>query len=274
MRLGTFALLAFASTGALAVPWEAGPVDGSVASRIAPPEGFTRRSAAPGTFAAWLRALPLRPGRPEVRLFDGRRKGNQEAHFAVLAIDVGRRDLQQCADAAIRLRAEYLLSAGRERDLCFRFTSGDAAEWTRWKAGARPKVGREVTWEDDAARADNSYAGFRRWLDTVFTYAGTASLARDLPRVSWREVEAGDVFVEGGFPGHAVIVVDVAEREGERRALLAQSFMPAQDLHLLRRPAEAGDPWFPIDGKGSLVTPEWTFAWSELRRFPDRACPR
>jgi Domain of unknown function (4846) len=51
--------------------------------------------------------LPLRDGRGTVYLNDGRAKPNQALHVAVIAIDTGKRDLQQCADAVIRLRAEY-----------------------------------------------------------------------------------------------------------------------------------------------------------------------
>jgi hypothetical protein len=46
----------------------------TLVQRIAPPAGFVREPAAPESFAAWLRRLPLKPGRPEVRLFDGRLK--------------------------------------------------------------------------------------------------------------------------------------------------------------------------------------------------------
>jgi hypothetical protein len=253
------------------VPWPLGEHDGTVQSRIAPPEGFERVTVERGSFAEWLRGLPLRPGRPEVRLHDGRAKRNQEAHFAVLAVDTGQQNLQQCADAVIRLRAEYLRAAGRERELCFRFTSGDAVPWSRWKAGERPFVLKKVFWRP--ASADDSYSSFREWLDVVFNYAGTQSLARDLKRVSLEELAPGDVFVQGGNPGHAVIVVDVAKaKDGRRVMLLAQSYMPAQEPHVLRRPGHPDTPWIPVTGTESLVTPEWTFKWSELRRFPANAC--
>ncbi|MDA8020505.1 MAG: DUF4846 domain-containing protein, partial [Thermoanaerobaculia bacterium] len=63
--------------------------------RIAPPPGYQRIAAPDGSLAAWLRELPLRPGRPDVRLFDGSLKRNQSAHHAVFDLDVGSRDLQQ-----------------------------------------------------------------------------------------------------------------------------------------------------------------------------------
>ena len=78
----------------------------------------------------------------------------------------------------------------------------------------------------------------------------------------------GDVFVEGGFPGHAVIVLDVAENaHGERLFLLAQSYMPAQDMHVLRAPGCQHKPWYSAAFKGNLETPEWTFERGDLRKF-------
>ena len=229
-----------------------------------------------GSFATWLRALPLRPGRPGVRLFDGSLKRNQSAHHAVFDLDVGSRDLQQCADAVIRLRAEYLFSRLSEADcddVSFNFTSGDAARWSDWRRGIRPRVsGNAVSW-NQTAPADDSYASFRRYLDTVFTYAGTHSLARELhPVPDPSRVEPGDVFIQGGFPGHAVLVVDVAEDDRGRRVfLLAQSYMPAQDIHLLRNPASQS-PWYAARSAGELQTPEWLFDVTDLRRFPKSSC--
>jgi uncharacterized protein DUF4846 len=97
----------------------------ALARRITPPPGYERVLASKGSSAHWLRHLPLKPGRPPVLLYDRRKKPNQGAHVAVVKMDVGRRDLQQCADAVIRLRAEYLWTAGRKDEIHFNFTSGD-----------------------------------------------------------------------------------------------------------------------------------------------------
>jgi hypothetical protein len=256
-------------------PWLNAPPAGTVESRVATASGWNRLPAAPGSFAAWLRNLPVKPGRPQVHLHNGKEKGNQEAHFVVLEVDTGRRDLQQCADAVMRLRAEYQRQAGHESDICFRFTDGTEARWSAWKEGQRPRLsGRKMAWAKRAA-ADASYPSFRRYLDIVFGYAGTASLQRELDRVpDPRRIEAGDVFIQGGSPGHAVIVVDVAEdARGRRAVLLAQSYMPAQDIHVLRNPESPDNPWYIIEGDGPLTTPEWDFPAGSLRRF-SQACPK
>jgi hypothetical protein len=248
---------------------------GTLAERTAPPPGFRRLPAPAGSFGVWLRGLPLFPGRPSVHLYDGRLKGNQEAHVAVVRIDVGARDLQQCADAVMRLRAEYLWSRGCAADIDFRLTSGDRAAWTDWRSGMRPRVrGNRVEWRP-GERSDGSYASFRRYLDAVYNWAGSASLEKQLNRVTDpSRVEIGDVVIHGGFPGHAVLVVDVAEGpRGERAFLLAQSYMPAQEIQILRNPETPGSPWYRAAASGPLPTPEWPFRHEELRRFPaPRSC--
>ncbi|ANM32395.1 hypothetical protein ABI59_20590 [Acidobacteria bacterium Mor1] len=239
---------------------------------IAPPRGFVRVPAAENSFSAWLRSLPLLPDGTPVRLHNGRRKWNQRAQHSVVDIDIGEEDLQQCADAVIRLRAEYLRAAGCVDAVGFNFTSGDPARWSEWAAGVRPSVrGNKVDWAT-TAEPDASYDSFRRYLDLVFMYAGSASLALELQGVTDpSDVLAGDVFIQGGFPGHAVIVVDVAENDaGERMFLLAQSYMPAQNVHVLRGPGSS--PWYPARSGGVLETPEWTFDYGDLRRFPT-VCP-
>src|SRR5690606_2451080 len=97
-----------------------------------------------------------------------------------------------------------------------------------------------VSWALTAA-GDTTYAGFRKYLTSVFTYAGTASLSREMKTRPLDELEAGDVFIIGGFPGHAVLVLDVAEdsRHEQKVFLLAQSYMPAQDMHVLVNPDDS-----------------------------------
>jgi hypothetical protein len=205
-----------------------------------------------------------------VHLYNGDLKRNQTAHLAVLTTDVGQRDLQQCADAVIRLWAEYLWAQRLEDQLSFATSAGDALPFKRWMAGERPGFQQDrVVWRKTAAK-DGSRATFRRYLDFVFAYAGSSSLERyTLSRVADGKVRPGDVFVQGGFPGHAVIVVDVVTgRMGQPRMMLAQSYMPAQEIHVLDNPNAPGTPWYELERDLPLRTPEWTFPPGSLRRFP------
>jgi hypothetical protein len=74
-------------------------------------------------------------------------------------------------------------------------------------------------------------------------------------------VEPGDVLIRGGSPGHAMLVMDVAEDErGHRIYLLAQSYMPAQDIHIVKNPGNGLTPWYRADSSAGIVeTPEYIF---------------
>jgi hypothetical protein len=242
-----------------------------VAGRITAPAGYQRVRIDPGSFADWLRHLPLKPDGTPVYLFNGSRKVDQSVHAAVLDIDTGSMDLQQCADAVIRLRAEYLYSKKLFDAIHFDFTSGQPASYVRWRAGFRPEVkGNTVRWVKKAAE-DTSYESFRSYLRSVFTYAGSQSLCRELESIQdVIAMEIGDVFIHGGSPGHAVLVVDMAEKKttGDKVFLLAQSYMPAQDIHILKNLNDTAlSPWYPITFGDMLRTPEWEFKKTELRRF-------
>lgn len=246
----------------------------TLAERVSPPPGGRRTTVPPGSFAAWLRRLPLRPLGTTVRLFDGREKSAQGVVYAVVDLDIGTRDLQQCADAVMRLRAEYLWARGCAGRVSFDFTDGSPARWIEWRSGRRPVVaGGRVSWRQRAPM-DSSYAAFRDYLNSVFTFAGSRSLARQLVLVrDPAQVEPGDVFIHGGSPGHAVLVVDVAtDAQGGRMFMLAQSYMPAQDIHVLLNPELGNTPWYPALAAGLLRTPEWDFDYRELRRFPGGDC--
>jgi hypothetical protein len=254
-----------------AYPWLSAPArHGTLESRVPPPAGFVREQAAAGSWAAWLRGLPMRAAGAPVLLHTGLEKPRQDVHAAVVDIDVGRGDLQQCADAVMRLRAEWLRAAGRAGEIAFDYTGGGRVSWARVAAGGRPSAdGRR--WRE-GSRPDDGYAAFRRYLAGVFAYAGTYSLARELRPAAESQIAIGDVLVKGGFPGHAILVADLARHPatGERRMLLVQSFMPAQDIHVLRNPAD-GSAWFALPEAGrATVTPEWTFPPGSLRRWPER----
>jgi len=244
-----------------------------VIADIPAPPGHVRIPTKKGSFAHWLRSRPLLPPGAPVYYFDGRRKPNQAVHYAVLDMDIGKRDLQQCADAIMRLRAEYLYGKGLHERIVFSVTSGQPLSFREWAEGYRPRFGsRSMRMEKRAAR-DYSEGNFRSYLVTLYTYAGTASLVRDLTHVrSRRDMRIGDVFIQGGHPGHAVIVVDMARDPsgGPGMFMVAQSYMPAQSVHVLRNPADPdGGPWYRDDFGAQLVTPEWNFCAADLRRFRD-----
>jgi Domain of unknown function (4846) len=254
---------------------ETGLVDPSgmtIGRRFRTPEGYVRADEPAGSFGAYLRDLPLKPHGAEVRLYDGRTKGGPVVHEAVVDLEIGRRDLHQCADAVIRLRAEYLYARGESARIHFNLTNGFRADYAEWARGKRVVVsGDTARWEERAAPSD-SRRDLWDYLETIFAYAGTWSLARELRPVPAADIRAGDVFIVGGSPGHAVIVVDLAidGGSGEKLFLLAQSYMPAQEIHVLKNPSDdAIGPWYRVPAE-TLATPQWTFAATDLRRFEDR----
>ncbi|WP_242973341.1 DUF4846 domain-containing protein [Clostridium thermosuccinogenes] len=243
----------------------------TVQERIQVPEGFVRIEADAGSFGEYLRNLPLKPHGSKVKYYDGRTKP-RDVHAAVLDIDVGNRDLQQCADAVMRLWAEYLYGKGLYDEIHFNFTNGFKADYATWRQGNRIKVeGNNAYWVKQA-EPSNDYESFRRYLDMVFAYAGTLSLSQEMKKVPLAEMRIGDVFLKGEDPGHCVIVLDMAENKdtGEKIFIVAQSYMPAQDIHILKNPAEdEGNPWYSLDFGETLITPEWKFTKDQLVRFED-----
>ena len=98
---------------------------------------------------------------------------------------------------------------------------------------------------------------------------GTASLSKQLRTQDIINVEQGDVLIRGGFPGHAVIVMDIAINDtGNKIFLLAQSYMPAQDIHVLNNPSNKNlSPWYEVNDETIIETPEYTFTKYELKRW-------
>lgn len=239
--------------------------------RFNPPEGYHREAAADNSFTAYLRALPLKPHGAPVLYYNGASKPNYHVYAAVVQMDIGNKDLQQCADAVMRLRAEYLYRSKQYNKIHFNFTSGFRADYSRWREGYRVafRSGKAV-WKKRAV-PDSSYENFRTYLETVFSYAGTLSLSRELQPVVYRDLQPGDVLIHGGTPGHAEMVADVAVNSmGHKVYLLAQSYMPAQETQVLENPDNAISPWYELDTQDAvIITPEWQFSTGELMRFGD-----
>ncbi len=253
------------------LPWlESFSADDMIINRVLVPNGYTRVEAKEGSFAHWLRRIPLHPGRPNVKLYNGEEKWNQSAHAYVINMDVGKKDLQQCADAAMRLRAEYLYNNGKADSIHFNYTNGAEVAFKKWKSGLYPiPESGKVKWVA-SSKTNGSYESFKKYMIQIFNYAGTLSLSRELESIPVEKIAPGDLFVYGGSPGHAVMVMDVAKNdEGEIMFMIAQSYMPAQEMHILRNPNnESLSPWYKLSELGDdFDTPEWNFSKSELMRW-------
>ena len=171
----------------------------------------------------------------------------------------------------MRLRAEYLWENGDYDQIHFNFTNGHKVEYTEWMKGNRMNIKGNKTWWTKRAEPSNTYDDFWEYMELIFMYAGTASLEKELMLIDIDEAEIGDVLIKGGFPGHAVIIVDKAIKEtsGESIYLIAQSYMPAQEIHVLKNFGHADiRPWYRFD-EGEIFTPEWGFLSDNLKRFPD-----
>lgn len=269
--------LAQAARGKGVYPWlkRAASPKSRLSRRIRPPQGFRRVAVKRRSFAAWLRGLPLLPKGALVHLYNGQRKAEQQHHTAVVDLDVGRRDLQQCADAVMRLWGEYHWSRRRQSQLSFRFLSGHWYPWKRWARGHRRRFrrGRFGGWYK-RRKANTSYRNFQRYLRYAMSWTNTSALVRQWKRIPIRSARAGDVLLVGwrrGSPGHAVLILDqVQNKRGQKLFLLGQSYMPAQQFHILKAPGQATSPWFRFPTRGKIVTPEWTFTTKQVYRLRNR----
>ncbi|MCP3930974.1 MAG: DUF4846 domain-containing protein [Bacteroidetes bacterium] len=244
----------------------------TIKTRFNPPDGFERVKTPEGSFSFYLQNLPLHSAGTKVKYYDGGTKNAEHVYAAVVNMDIGKRDLQQCADAIMRLRGEYLFKKEAYDDIHFNFTNGFRVDYQKWKEGYRIRVnGNKTNWYK-AKAPSNSYQDFRKYMDIVFAYAGTWSLSKELQSVEWENLKIGDILIQGGSPGHAVIVVDMAKKEttDEKYFLLAQSYMPAQDIQILHNPENSTlSPWYSNRVGERLRTPEWIFQKGDLKRFGD-----
>jgi hypothetical protein len=242
----------------------------TVSERIRVPQNFHRLVVPANSFAAYLREVHLKPDGSLVHYYNGAIKQNDNIYAAVFDIDPGPKNLMQCADAVMRLRAEYLYSIGQFDKIHFTFTNGFRADYSKWEQGYRISVkGNKATWVKTTNPSDD-YAGFRAYLDVIFSYCGTLSLSRELKHVGYEDMLPGDVLIFGSTPGHAEIVMDVAENaSGKKIYLLAQGYMPAQDIQLLLNPTDNRiSPWYELNTQDKvIITPQYNFTTNQLMRF-------
>lgn len=236
----------------------------TVNDRFPPPNNFKR--AYSDSFSVFLRKLNLLPKNSPIKLYNGQ-VSNRQVHEAVVNLPIGKKDLHQCADAIMHIRSLYFYEKKQFDSIKFRFTNGFLFDYSTWIRGYRIQIkGNHVNWIK-TQEAKNDLHTFYAYLEVLYTYAGTASLSKELKMTNPSNIKPGDVLITPGFPGHAVLVIDVAQNDrGQKLILIGQSFMPAQQFHILKPQLGSNQqsPWFHWPENGSFITPEWTFNVNNL----------
>ena len=224
----------------------------TIESRFLLPKGFSRTKVENHSFGNYLRNLPLKPYGTTVKYYNGQSKTNHNVYCSVVDMPISNKDLQQCADAVMRLIGEYQFQEKKYSEIQFNFLSdGKPRKFSTY------------------AKGNYSYENFLKYMEYVFNYANTGSLHDELKTVSsLKDIKIGDAYIEKKQPyGHAVTVVDVIENQtGEKLFLLAQSYMPAQETQILINPKRKDiSPWYSTKNL-PIITPEWQFEEKHLKR--------
>jgi len=199
--------------------------------------------------------------------YKGNLISNQEKHYAIITYDVGHSDLQQCADALIRIRSEYLFSQKKYSLIGFHFNSGIYYSWSDYLRGIRPQLnGRRLKMVHTSATDSISHVSLRKYLDLVYDYANTVSLCRELKFTD--RIESGTVIIFPGNPGHCCMVVDEAIVEKSDTVFkIVEGYMPAQSIYILSNPYEPDlSPWYHLK-KGEITTASCIFSSYYLKKF-------
>jgi hypothetical protein len=149
------------------------PAD-KVSTRFNAPAGYSRWQPRPAVLALTCKTCQLLPAGTRTKTYTGDVARTDPYTAAVIDMSIGSQDLQQCADAVMRLRAEYLFQRQDYRSISFNFTSGFKCDFEHYANGYRYSNDRWV----QKAKKDYGYASFMRYMTLVFSYAGTLSLGK------------------------------------------------------------------------------------------------
>ena len=241
----------------------------TINTRVNIPSGYKRVDYTKGSFEEYLRNYKLKPFGSKIINYDDSEYFWQRGHVGVLEIPVPKNGLQQCADALIRIRSEYLWDNNRKDEIGFKFTSGHYCSWTKYSEGYRPKIkGNKVTFHKTAA-ANQSKENFYKYLNLIYMYSGTLSLYNELESVKAKDLKIGDMLIKGGSPGHIVMLCDeVINDKGEKLFLLFQGNTPAQSVHMVKNLEDSSiSPWYQLEDNAVVPVSNYTFSSAKFIRF-------
>lgn len=242
----------------------------TIRSRVNVPEGYKRVDYPKGSFEEYLRNYELKPFVSKIINYDQSEYFWQGGHIGILEIPVPSNGLQQCADALIRVRSEYLWDKNRKDEIGFKFTSGHYCSWQKYAEGYRPNInGNKVTFHKIAA-SDHSKINFYNYLNLIYTYSGTLSLYHELTAINdAADLKIGDMMIKGGSPGHIVMICDeIINEQGDKKFLLFQGNTPAQSVHLVRNlEDDVYTPWYHLEKNKRIPVSNYVFVSAKFVRF-------
>lgn len=228
------------------------PRNRSRIGEISVPRGYERVAVDSGSFGEFIRDFPLQKRGSHMKYYNGNLAFGQYYGYAVLDLTM-LANTEQCADAVMRMRAEYLWSNGQYGFIHFHSVSG----------------------KDQKYGGDDDRKALEEYLRGVFDNSNTSSLRREMKPKELADIVPGDVFVYEspghGYYGHAVLVVDVAinKKTGHKAIMLAQSSTPALTMHIIRdflHPIHS--PWVILDDTtNELSISGIHFKMSDLRSW-------
>ena len=242
---------------------------------IRPPAGFTRPAATNG-WQQWVRSLAIKPEGSQVVDYAGRPIEPPSAPAYLLDVPLRGR-FCQCADVAIMLWADYNEQQGRDEQVSFNSVSGQPMKFADFLRGVRylcTSDGSRLRAAHNGTAVGPQYSreqAFEDYLQQVFTFAGSASLHRDLSLVDPKQLMPGDIYVQPpssspGRMGHVTILLDLARNaQGDPMLLTAYGWVPAMSPYIPRPGSGQGQgEWFSEQGLHQHLEPfgrGWWHRW-------------
>ena len=241
----------------------------TISTRVKVLKGYNRVVYTKGSFEDYLRNYKLKTFGSKIINYDNTKYFWQGGYIGILEIPVPKNGLQQCADALIRIRSEYLWDSNRKDEIGFKFTSGHYCSWTNYAEGFRPNInGNKVEFHKTASK-NHTKENFYNYLNLIYMYSGTLSLYNELKSIDAKDLKIGDMLIKGGSPGHIVMIADdVINENGEKLFLLFQGNTPAQSVHLVKNLENSViSPWYQLEDDAVIPVSNYTFSSAKFVRF-------
>lgn len=242
-------LLCFCGNGRSEQP-PPGKVTASAKKRVADlpvPEGYMVDSFPAESFSTFVQNLVLKD-KPVIFDYSGKPVVNPIYRVAAV-IDLPllfASDLEQCADFAMRIWADYHLKTDR-MDSLYLFSYGG-----------------------EKKRYRKDHDSYRNFLKQAFSTSNSYSLKKGCRQIGAEQLRPGDLVVQNsdGGIGHVSMIMNSCHSAGgEKLFLIGFSFMPAQEFHIEDAMKYGTSGWFTVGGYVEFLKNHLDLGIPVFRRF-------